>query len=427
MSSEGKIRVNTNKDIPTIEWEALKNYERNAIKDATRDVEKLKVRILSQGFTIPLFVWPKGKYLVDGAGRFKALSELEDEGYTIPDLPFIPIQAKDKKEAKQRVLDVNSQYGDITMDTFKLFVDDLDIATLGDINLPAIDFAIAPQKVEVSNKGTKSNLAERYKDGVKGMLAKKFLVPPFTILDTRQGFWKERKAEWMKLIGDNGESRELALAKSDNVMAGINNGVSILDPVLAELVVKWFGIEGGKAFDPFAGDTVFGFVSASVGQAFTGIELRDEQVELNNERTASIEQCAYICDDGLNVGEHIKTGSQDLLFSCPPYYDLEVYSDSEQDVSNMGTYQEYLDTITKVFARSIKCLKDNRFAVIVVGDVRDKTGLYRGLPYHIKEIFESRGMPLYNEAVLVEPLGTLPLRVQQWMRNRKLGKCHQNV
>ena len=36
-------------------------------------------------------------------------------------------------------------------------------------------------------------------------------------------------------------------------------------------------------------------------------------------------------------------------------------------------------------------------------------------------------MILYNEMVLVEPLGTLPQRVRRYMINRKVGKCHQNV
>ena len=36
-------------------------------------------------------------------------------------------------------------------------------------------------------------------------------------------------------------------------------------------------------------------------------------------------------------------------------------------------------------------------------------------------------MPLYNELILIEQSGTLSQRVQCYMRNRKVGKCHQNV
>ncbi|MDH6308097.1 DNA modification methylase [Dysgonomonas sp. PFB1-18] len=261
-----------------------------------------------------------------------------------------------------------------------------------------------------------------------GSLLDKFVVPPFTILDTRQGYWRERKEVWRALIDDNGESREGTLANGEtNCMASINNGVSLLDPVMAEIVCRWFGIEGGKAFDCFAGDTVFGYVAATLGHSFTGIELREEQAALNNERVAGM-SAEYICDDGQNVLKHIGKGTQDLLFSCPPYFDLEVYSDKPNDASNQSTYKGFLEILDKAFTDALVCLKDDRFAAIVVGDIRDKqTGFYHDFVSDIKDIFKRNGAPLYNEMIIIEPIGTLPQRVQRYMKNRKVGKCHQNV
>ena len=257
-----------------------------------------------------------------------------------------------------------------------------------------------------------------------------FIVPPFTILDTRQGYWRTRKEEWRAHITDNGESREKTLSKGhDNIVTGINNGVSLLDPVLAELAVKWFAPskEGNACFDPFAGDTVFGFVSAYLKNTFTGIELRKEQAELNNARVEGM-SAEYINDDGQNVTQHVVKGSQDLLFSCPPYFDLEVYSDLPNDASNQGTYKDFLAILENAFVGAIDCLKENRFAVIVCGDVRDnKQGGYYGFPDDLKAIFNRNGMITYNELILVEALGTLPQRVGRFMQNRKIGKCHQNV
>lgn len=263
--------------------------------------------------------------------------------------------------------------------------------------------------------------------GKHGSLSDKFIAPPFTILDTRQGYWRERKAMWRERIADFGESREGTLADGEtNCMATINNGVSLLDPVMAEIVCRWFGIEGGTAFDCFAGDTVFGYVAATLGMSFTGIELREEQAQLNNERVEGM-SARYICDDGQNVGKHIAAASQDLLFSCPPYYDLEVYSNKPNDASNQPTYEAFLGILENAFASAIGCLKENRFAVVVVGDIRNKEGFYYDFVGDIKRMFNAHGMPLYNECIIVEPIGTLPQRVQRYMRNRKVGKCHQNV
>ena len=128
---------------------------------------------------------------------------------------------------------------------------------------------------------------------------------------------------------------------------------------MAELVCRWFGREGCKTFDCFAGDTVFGYVSAYLGNEFTGIELRPEQAQLNNERVEGM-SARYINDDGQNVGRHLEPESQDLLFSCPPYFDLEKYSDLPNDASNQGTYEEFIGIIRNAFTSAIGCLKEFR-------------------------------------------------------------------
>ena len=125
--------------------------------------------------------------------------------------------------------------------------------------------------------------------------------------------------------------------------------------------------------------------------------------------------------------KHIKEDSQDLLFSCPPYFDLEVYSDLKNDASNQKEYKDFLQILDNAFTRALTCLKENRFAVIVVGDIRDKKGFYYGFADDVKNIFIRNGAKLYNEMIIAESIGTLPQRVGRYMHNRKVGKCHQNV
>lgn len=298
-------------------------------------------------------------------------------------------------------------------------------------------------------------------DSPAGSLAERFVVPPFSILDTRQGYWQERKNVWKRRIGDHGESRNGTLRKSASGddpsyyrqkskaekkvgrelspeefeadhykrTTGLAAGVSLLDPVLAELVVRWFGLEGGAAFDCFAGDSVFGFVAAASGMSFTGIELRQEQADLNQGRTDSEGLPAhYICDDGRNVGHHLAAESQDLLFSCPPYFDLEVYSDKANDASNQSTYAGFLAILRDALTSAVACLKENRFAVITVGDVREKkSSAYYGFPADITAIMRAAGLHYYNELILVEMAGNAAIRAGQQMKHRKPVKTHQQV
>ena len=63
----------------------------------------------------------------------------------------------------------------------------------------------------------------------------------------------------------------------------------------------------------------------------------------------------------------------------------------------------------------------------MVGDVRDRQGFYRNFPGHTIEAFEAAGLRLYNEAILVTAVGSLPIRAgKQFAATRKLGKTHQN-
>lgn len=121
-------------------------------------------------------------------------------------------------------------------------------------------------------------------------------------------------------------------------------------------------------------------------------------------------------------------GPFDLVFSCPPYYDLEVYSDDPADLSARKTYAEFLKDYRAIIAQSIERLRDNRFACFVVGDIRDKKGIYRNFVSDTISAFQDAGAMLYNEAILVTAVGSLPIRVgRQFSASRKLGKTHQNV
>lgn len=352
--------------------------------------------------------------ILGGNMRFKALKEL---GYKEVPAEWIKA-AKDLTEEQKKEFIVKDNVGFGSWD-FDVLANDWDSDLLEGWGLDMPDW-------EMEDFG---GLEEEFEEGEKevhNLLSDRFIVPPFSILDTRKGYWTERKRYWKELIGDNGESREGTLADQDGMMGGINNGVSILDPVLAELSNLWFGINNCKTFDCFAGDSVFGVVSDAVGNSFTGIELRQEQADLNNQRLRG-SKSKYFCDDGQNVLKHIPENSQDLLFSCPPYFNLEVYSDLKNDASNQKEYKDFLNILDNAFSGSIKCLKDNRFAVIVISNIRDKKGFYYNLVDDIKNIFIKNNMPLYNDMILLESVGTLPQRVANSMKNRKVGKCHQNV
>ena len=108
------------------------------------DYEKIKKSILTYSFSFPFFIWRSGKtnYLIDGTGRHDCLLKMQEEGYLIPELPVVYIQCKNKAEAKQKLLRLNSQYGKMTKESVLEFAEDIDL-NFDEIALPdtTIDFS----------------------------------------------------------------------------------------------------------------------------------------------------------------------------------------------------------------------------------------------------------------------------------------------
>jgi DNA modification methylase len=206
-------------------------------------------------------------------------------------------------------------------------------------------------------------------------------------------------------------------------------GTSVFDPVLCELVYRWFSPKEAYIIDPFAGGSVRGIVASVLGRNYTGVDLSSNQIEAN------IKQVETICKDhipiyhnadSLNIKEVAK-GEYDLLFTCPPYANLEIYSDDPRDISNMD-YPEFYKTFRQIIFNSLSILKEDRFAVIVVGEVRDKKGKYFNFVSDTIKICCEAGLIYYNEAILITVAGSLPIRAgKAFTASRKLGKTHQNV
>ena len=302
---------------------------------------------------------------------------------------------------------------------------------------------------------------------VQSALMEKFGIPPFSIFDTMQGYWQKRVKEWKSLgikseIGrggdltfnidrsdydDNSKVHMAYTSKGDSSCLSEEGAkkygrkaqqTSIFDPVVCELVYTWFMPKNGdKVLDCFAGGSVRGIVASALGKSYTGIDLRQEQIEANrmqfedirkNFSGISFKDINWICGDSLHVKRLVNEEKFDLLFSCPPYYDLEVYSNDENDLSNLESYDDFLLLYKKIIFRSCSLLNEDSFACFVVGDIRDKNGCYRNFVGDTVSIFKDAGLNYYNEIILVNSAGTLPIRInRQFNSGRKIGKRHQNI
>lgn len=267
-------------------------------------------------------------------------------------------------------------------------------------------------------------------------LADRFLVPPFSVLDRRQGVWQERKRKWLSLgiESEVGRGEDLLLSSTKEYMtdaiAAAGGGTSVFDPVLCELAYRWFSKAGDRVLDPFSGGSVRGIVASALARWYTGVDLRVEQVEANRAQAhlGSDIEPQWLVGDATMIDFDLE-GDYDMVFTCPPYAFLERYSDDPQDLSTLE-YPAFVQAMQQVWRAQYALMRPNRFAVWVISDVRATKGdgAYLGLVADTVKAAQAAGFSLYNDAIIVDPVGTLMMRAPKWFEStRKLGRSHQHM
>lgn len=272
-----------------------------------------------------------------------------------------------------------------------------------------------------------------------GSLSERFLAVPFSILNSREGWWQERKRQWLDFGLESEEGRDenlLGLSKTILEEAG-GGGTSIFDPVLCELAYRWWSPPEGRVLDPFAGGSVRGIVAAKLGREYLGIDLRPEQQAANWKQGKAIlgdeerSRVQWVAGDSkplLADGQLAAAESDfDFLFSCPPYGPLERYSERPEDLSNMDA-KAFAKAYRAIIHGAMERLADNRFAAFVVGDYRDEKGILQDFISSTIDAFHAAGGRLYNHAILITSAGNLAMRAgRTFAASRKLGTCHQHL
>ena len=398
-------------------------YARNARTHSDEQVAQLAASIKEWGWTTPVLVDEDGG-IIAGHGRVMAARKLG-----IKEIPTMTASGWSHAQKQAYVLADNQLPQNSEWDLDLLAVEMKDLDSEG-FDLSLIGFGddmlsgLMVEEIEGANGA----------DGGKGSLAERFGVPPFSVLNAREGWWQDRKRAWLAkgLKSEIGREDSLTYSSSTDFMSerirASGGGTSIFDPVLCELAYRWFSPPGGLVLDPFAGGSVRGIVAATLGREYIGYELRNEQVDANKKQGDEICQDivpAWTCADSMTVDK--LDAEADMVFTCPPYADLEVYSDDPKDLSTMP-YEQFVEAYSEIIKRSCEKLKQDRFAVVVVGEVRNKKGGYYNFVGDTIQAFKNAGMTYYNEIILVTAIGSLPIRAgRQFTAGRKIGKTHQNV
>ena len=145
MGAQKQIKIKCKAAI-TLRLDQLVPFQ-GELKSLSEDsFNKLKKSLLKYGVTFPFFVWQDGPTynILDGCQRERVLSVLKDEGYLIPLLPAVLVEAANATEAREKILLASSQNGEITQESLYQFIHENkidwdDISSMVDFRVFGVD------------------------------------------------------------------------------------------------------------------------------------------------------------------------------------------------------------------------------------------------------------------------------------------------
>lgn len=185
-------------------------YAQNARKHPRAQLDKLKAAILRFGWGSPLAI--AGDGVLAGHGRLIVAAELRDDGIPIPGnpgldvVPTIDLSHLSDTERRAYILADNKIAADAGWD-MALLAGELSGLRLDGFDLSLTGFDANDLALVFPPEGF---------GPAHGSLAAAFGVPPFSVLNAREGWWQDRKRTWLAL----GIQSELGRGDSPGVAPG---------------------------------------------------------------------------------------------------------------------------------------------------------------------------------------------------------------
>lgn len=150
-------------------------------------------------------------------------------------------------------------------------------------------------------------------------------------------FKPKKSLEWKGIIGDSGD-HETRRSETAKYLPGLR--FSEFNPEVAETVIRYWSLEGNMVVDPFAGRATRGIVALQWKRRYQGYEVAPHTFA---EVAPKIVECGGTleCFSGC-VMAHSPNESADLIFTCPPYHQLERYEPAPDQLSEIKDYREFL-------------------------------------------------------------------------------------
>lgn len=195
---------------------------------------------------------------------------------------------------------------------------------------------------------------------------------------------------------------------------------------LPEFVVRYWSEEDDLVLDPFMGWGVRGAVATMLGRRYWGYEVSPTMFDkakrfLNTDGVQ--EKIELVMGDGLKLEQGPDTA--DLIFTCPPYWNLEKYESVPHQISDCSRYEEFLVMLSKGFEKYNEVLKKGKFCVFVVSDFR-KDG-FKLLHKDVIDIAEKVGLKIWDILISIRKNPFVWKQIARCDKKRYTSNSHEYI
>lgn len=409
--------------------DSLKTDPQNPNVMTTREMNALRRSMKKFNYIVPIVI-DQNDMIADGEHRRAVAKE-----YGMQEVPCVVVEMKDDSDRRLLRQTLNQLRGQ--NDPIK-YADELAVI-LAAGKLDELEYLIAEdvsefKKILSRHKGFDLGL------GGPGSLAKRFGVPPFSVLDVTTSTWQNRKREWLNWGIVSEEGRTHVSYWNTNLIPSLPS-VSLFDPVLAEISYRWFTPkQRSRILDPFSGGSVRGIVASFLGHEYHGIDIRKEQTDANVKQWERLKARmpdnspapTWYAGDSFRLEETLpqieRDNKFDMLLTSPPYYGQEKYSDDKDDLSNLD-YEQFMARYLVIIEKCASVMKEGSFIVWNTSNSRKpEDGEIASITSAMTRKLKSCGFMLASELVLVRAVASLPMMInRQFTKHRTVGSRHEMV
>lgn len=208
---------------------------------------------------------------------------------------------------------------------------------------------------------------------------------------------------------DKSKLRKAFKMSSVNVR-GKGSGVSTFPPDLARRIVLYYSKENDTVLDCFSGHNSRLQVTYELNRNYIGYDICSSYMRFNEKVRDEItgkgtQKLLFAPKNFITLREKSsekldeEDNSVDMIYSSPPYHNIEYYDDHPQQLGYNKTYEEFLEGLLRVIKESYRVLKPNKYCIFNVNDFRKDGKLYT---FHCDtiDLFKKAGFRIWDIIII---------------------------